>query len=364
LCTSPDKDIGFPHKSCFGRAVDEGTHRLSWRGYLIHQQRLAAWEDARHPRPSHREWADYLKWVADFVKMSTINGLADSARVERDHWIVRYYAKGERKKRYLPACGIVLTGTGEPRRLTAQSSDYRICDGKSFWFPNVRPEFNHLRNARILIVGGGDTAGTIAAELLKLIDPRSSRVVMMTHSGKLRMRGEDPETNKHFSDPSDWLNLGERERTAFITGSDRGVLGRALYFRLEAAKRRGALELVAGRAEVATVIGGSVSVQITGQPPQEYDRVVVAIGFETTWLQGLDRELRMRLDLPSKKRALIKRISKRIGDDLSVEGMQPKLHLPMLAAFCQGPGFPNLTCLGVLSDRILRAYVSPNAMAG
>jgi mycobactin lysine-N-oxygenase len=29
------------------------------------------------------------------------------------------------------------------------------------------------------------------------------------------------------------------------------------------------------------------------------------------------------------------------------------------AGLAQGPGFPNLSCLGLLSDRILRRYVVP-----
>ena len=29
----------------------------------------------------------------------------------------------------------------------------------------------------------------------------------------------------------------------------------------------------------------------------------------------------------------------------------------MIAGLAQGPGFPNLSCLGLLSDRILRRYV-------
>jgi len=32
------------------------------------------------------------------------------------------------------------------------------------------------------------------------------------------------------------------------------------------------------------------------------------------------------------------------------------LHLPMLAGIAQGPGFPNLSCLGLLADRILASY--------
>ncbi len=47
-----------------------------------------------------------------------------------------------------------------------------------------------------------------------------------------------------------------------------------------------------------------------------------------------------------------------IGHDLSVTGLQPKLHLPTLAGLTQGPGFPNLSCLGLLADRILGVYTS------
>ena len=39
------------------------------------------------------------------------------------------------------------------------------------------------------------------------------------------------------------------------------------------------------------------------------------------------------------------------------------LHLPMLAGLAQGPGFPNLSCLGLLSDRVLRRYVPLPAAA-
>jgi mycobactin lysine-N-oxygenase len=46
-----------------------------------------------------------------------------------------------------------------------------------------------------------------------------------------------------------------------------------------------------------------------------------------------------------------------IDVDLSVAGLAPPLHLPVMAGLAQGPGFPNLSCLGLLSDRILRRYV-------
>ena len=50
----------------------------------------------------------------------------------------------------------------------------------------------------------------------------------------------------------------------------------------------------------------------------------------------------------------LERIESAIGHDLAVTGLTPKLFLPNLAGFAQGPGFPNLSCLGEVSNRILR----------
>jgi len=49
-------------------------------------------------------------------------------------------------------------------------------------------------------------------------------------------------------------------------------------------------------------------------------------------------------------------LERAIGHDLAIAGLHPKLHLPVLAGVAQGPGFPNLSCLGLLADRVLGAY--------
>jgi mycobactin lysine-N-oxygenase len=51
------------------------------------------------------------------------------------------------------------------------------------------------------------------------------------------------------------------------------------------------------------------------------------------------------------------RLAEAIGHDLSVAGVAPKLFLPNLAGLTQGPGFPNLSCLGLLTDRILGTHI-------
>jgi mycobactin lysine-N-oxygenase len=82
--------------------------------------------------------------------------------------------------------------------------------------------------------------------------------------------------------------------------------------------------------------------------------VVVAIGFDDRPFEALlGSEARNRL-----ASALAEaKLERRIEVDLSIAGLSPPLHLPVLAGLAQGPGFPNLSCLGLLSDRVLRRYV-------
>ena len=86
-----------------------------------------------------------------------------------------------------------------------------------------------------------------------------------------------------------------------------------------------------------------------------YDAVVVAIGFDGRWFEtlfGQDASARYRDALGGDE------LERMIDVDLTVAGLAPPLHLPVLAGLAQGPGFPNLSCLGLLSDRILRRYVA------
>jgi mycobactin lysine-N-oxygenase len=51
------------------------------------------------------------------------------------------------------------------------------------------------------------------------------------------------------------------------------------------------------------------------------------------------------------------RLEESIGHDLAVAGITPKLILPNLSGLNEGPGFPNLSCLGLMSDRVLGAHI-------
>ena len=91
-----------------------------------------------------------------------------------------------------------------------------------------------------------------------------------------------------------------------------------------------------------------------------YDLVVVARGFDGhSFERLLGGSARARLAAARAGDEL----ERRIDVNLAVTDLEPPLHLPMLAGLAQGPGFPNLSCLGLLSDRVLRRYVPLPAAA-
>ena len=98
-----------------------------------------------------------------------------------------------------------------------------------------------------------------------------------------------------------------------------------------------------------------------GVPSRVYDYVILATGSDQlTFLRGLlsrggEEAILQRAGISEFSQSAVEN---RIDEQLAVEGMFPRLHLPMLSGMRQGPGFSNLSCLGRLSDRILSAYVA------
>jgi mycobactin lysine-N-oxygenase len=85
-----------------------------------------------------------------------------------------------------------------------------------------------------------------------------------------------------------------------------------------------------------------------------FDLVVDATGGQPLWfLDMFDTDAADLVELAVGGPITQQRLESSIGYDLAVSGLDTKLYLPNLAGLAQGPGFPNLSCLGQLSDRIL-----------
>jgi mycobactin lysine-N-oxygenase len=168
----------------------------------------------------------------------------------------------------------------------------------------------------------------------------------------LYSRGESYDENRFYSDPADWPRLAEAHRREFLQRTDRGVFSLQAEATLNQAR---GFRTLAGRAAAIEAREQDVIVTIAYGEERErvaYDAVIVAIGFDGRWFEALlagTASARYRQALGSVE------LVRHIGLDLSVAGLP--LHLPVLAGLAQGPGFPNLSCLGLLSDRILRRYV-------
>jgi mycobactin lysine-N-oxygenase len=186
----------------------------------------------------------------------------------------------------------------------------------------------------------------------------------------LYSRDEGFEENRLFSDPdgklanllgdhqhaANWLQLSERDRREFVRRTDRGV------FSLKA------MEELSHAENVRSVLGtvrrihpNDTTVRVESEyngkmKHDEYEYVVVARGFDALWFRHLlDKVTHARM--AEVTRSFDGRtIEHAIQEDLSLGGFIPTLHLPMLAGIAQGPGFPNLSCLGLLADRILASY--------
>jgi mycobactin lysine-N-oxygenase len=203
------------------------------------------------------------------------------------------------------------------------------------------------------VIGSGETAASVVISLLTKAHQRST-IDVLTSRGVLYSRGESYDENRFYSDPGEWPRLAESHRREFLERTDRGVF--SLQAEATLRQSRG-FRALAGRA--AAIEAGERQVIVTIDYDDEEERVayhlvVVAIGFEARWFERLlGAEARRRLDNVLAGAML----ERHIDVDLSIAGLNPPLHVPLLAGLTQGPGFPNLSCLGLLSDRILRRYV-------
>ncbi len=351
LGTPPEKDVGFPYAHSWGAAssaVNAAMAEYSWQRHLVARGVYADWVDRGRLRPTHRQWSAYLREVAELAQAEIVAGEVVGLEAKGEQWRLALDS-GEA----IWADGVVFTGAGPPISVAGQPDGHpRVLDGRSYW---MRLRAMDKRNAQsVCVIGSGETAASVVISLLNHSAKRST-IDVVTSRGILYSRGESHDENRFYSDPGDWPRLAESHRREFLERTDRGVF--SLQAEAVLNQSRG-FRTLAGRA--ARIDAGERQVVVTIEYGSEreriaYDLVVVAIGFEPRWFEGLlGAEARHRLESGLAGAVL----ERRIQPDLSVGALSPALHLPLVAGLAQGPGFPNLSCLGLLSDRILRRYVA------
>lgn len=350
LGTPAEKDVGYPYADSWGAASAAVTNAMAdygWQRYLIGHGAYADWVDRGRLRPRHRQWAAYLREVAHRAQAEIVTGEVISLEDDAGRWRLVL-----RQGDAIWADGVVFTGAGPAIRIAGQPDNHpRVLDGRSYWLSEAALTPQIARN--VCVIGSGETAASVVISLLAEAHKHST-VDVVTSSGVLYSRGESYDENRYYSDPGDWPALAESHRREFIGRTDRGVFSQQAEAILNQARGYRALS---GRAVAVEAGERQVVVTIDYDSAREriaYDLVVVAIGFDARWFAGLlGSEARRRLDATVAGTDL----EHLIDVDLSVTGFGPPIHLPLLAGLAQGPGFPNLSCLGLLSDRVLRRYV-------
>ncbi|MGE2731679.1 NADPH-dependent L-lysine N(6)-monooxygenase MbtG [Mycolicibacterium vaccae] len=352
LGTNPEKDIGFPYRSALVRRrnaeLDERMTRYSWQSYLISTGQFAEWIDRGRPAPAHRRWAQYLRWVAEQIGMTAISGEVQRISVAGDRWVLRT------EDTEVHADGVMVTGPGQPERSILPGHP-RVLSIAQFWHRAAEHEL--IAAERVAVIGGGETAASMLNELFR---HRVSAITVISPSVTLFTRGESFFENTLFSDPTGWAGLTLSERRDAMTRTDRGVFSARVQDALLADDR---IRHLRGRVAHAVPRDGRIRLTLNTDRGGErletvhgFDLVIDGSGADALWfLPLLAQDARDLLELGLGGPLTGEALEESIGYDLAVGGVTPKLFLPGLSGLNQGPGFPNLSCLGLLSDRILGA---------
>jgi mycobactin lysine-N-oxygenase len=352
LGTNPEKDIGFPYRSTLvpdrDTEVDERMLRFSWQSYLIATDQFVGWIDRGRAAPTHDTWAQYLRWVGDVVGLKVVRGEVVQISLDEARWVLHT------RDSSLSADTVMITGPGQPER-SMLSGDPRVLSIAQFWQRAAQHERIVAEN--VAVIGGGETAASILNELFH---HRVSAITAVSPQATLFTRGEGFFENSLFSDPAGWQSLSLAERRDCIARTDRGVFSARVQESLFADERIKHL-----RGRVARVADRDSRIWITlrtdncGEPQEtlhRFDLVIDGSGADPLWfLPLLCPDALNLLGLGANGALTGERLEESIGYDLAVVGVTPKLVLPNLSGVNEGPGFPNLSCLGLLSDRVLGA---------
>jgi mycobactin lysine-N-oxygenase len=298
-----------------------------------------------------------------------VRGEIKSVQKKNRKWHVSTYIPDKEQDEEIVCDALVFTGPGEPKRFRTQAITDIVMDGHNFWKPANLTWVQAWRTQKktFAVIGTGETAASVIGKLIDLDRESKWEIHVISRGATLYSRGEGYHENRFFSDPADWPKLSIEMRKELIKRTDRGVLS------LKAIRAiAGAKNVKCMNGEVSKILKpdaqARVFVKEDGgvEKPWSYDCVIVAMGFDAfsfakyfvnekiddlAPLYDGDRRPDPK-DPEYGKR--VEQVAAKIGEELSVQGMEPKLYLPMFAGLMQGPGFPNLSCLGLLSDRILK----------
>jgi mycobactin lysine-N-oxygenase len=385
LCTLAERDLGFPYGTAYGRAAAEmmfaqyswpsfgvqaGAGRANYEQWVLH---------GRRP-PAHLDFARYVEWAIDRSGAAPIIG--DVTGLVRDasrrQWKVTWlYASGLARSAWHDA--VVVTGSGPPVTPLQGAFDAihkrnpRVFDGLTFW--THLDEIGRILDAedpdtrKVVLIGAGGTSAAIAHWFVRA--RTAVPVVIIGREPTLYGRHPSYFEDRLFSDEDAWAALPDHVRDEFVRRLTTGVVWSYVLDKLDDANLAySCADAVGFRTLPNTPVPGAplrypevlLDTRPTvpaGSPPStsitSVDGAVFvdARGFDRWWCASLlepalAQQLRLNRDAAIAS----------IDDTLQLATPFAGLHVPMLASR-QHPAAGNLMALGSMSDRILRAFVTP-----
>ncbi len=373
LGTAPEKDVVFPLETDVGdETLNARIHQrllhFTWASFLVHTRRYADWVDRGRHAPCHKLWALYLQWIAEQLAPEVVIVSAEVTQIDltsdRKRWELTLQ-ESTKNQRLIKVDRLMLTGPGKTRmdfiEENSRSLPPSTYDLESFWDALKTKTFS--ASGKLAIIGTGENA---ASALLALSQYAPHlQVDVISPKGFLFSRAENYYENQVFSQPEKnaWSMLEISDRLDFIKRADLSVFSlHAMTILNEQIRHR----IIPGRVISLKHDGQTISLNLIYHKKtctRIYDQVILATGFDQiATLKSLltpnaQKALMKALSAPLNQQVIVSRIQ----PDLSVQGMRPYLHLPMLAVLMQGPGFANLSCLGLLSDRVVTLFARKQA---
>ncbi|HEV7783343.1 MAG TPA: SidA/IucD/PvdA family monooxygenase [Chitinophagaceae bacterium] len=374
LGTPPEKDVCFPYKSSLDychKKINSESFMYSWPVFLTEKGFYQEWIDRGKPSPTHMRWAEYLCWCAAKSGASIQPGEVVSIGIDGDQWKVSFNTdEGPGHIKEILAENIMITGPGVPISISPSPSMHAFYrDGQNYWNDNYFQSklLDKAKSTKIKIgvIGGGETSASIIVNLIDFFSDQgideNIEINIINRRATVFSRGENFHENKFFTNPAGWEKLSYELREEFINRTDRGVFSLQTLHKINNCEF---VHHVFGNVKSISSIGPKLRVRFSDEKllPQEYDTVINALGFDNMGF------IKMMEDSFFNKIGLFQNwfddhtnrdeFRKKIDFNLSYAPLdRPKLFLPMLSAMEQGPGFPNLSCLGTLSDRILSHFL-------
>ncbi|GAA4657271.1 NADPH-dependent L-lysine N(6)-monooxygenase MbtG [Streptomyces chumphonensis] len=355
LSTSPEKDLGFPYaRAGYGALSGEVNSRVQefgWTGFLVATGRYAAWVDAGRPSPRHSTWAAYLRWAAGRLDVPVVGGWVRRMEVAGDHWEVTVEGSRGGEAR-IGAGAVMVSGPGPRDGVLAGDA---VCSVEEYWRLGLDTS---LTEPSVAVVGGGETAASIVENLVL---ENAGTTTVISPQPVVYSRGEGYFENALYSEPERWLELSDVDRREVIARTDRAVYSpRAI----ETIASEGCpVSHRQGRVVSAHRVDGRVELVLRNPDRADlalrFDVVIDATGARHDWfLDLLGPQARQAVRTVIGDSAdTTEALEHHIGADLSLVGLRPRLVLPTLAGYAQGPGFANLSSLGLLADRVLGVTV-------